>query len=157
MRKISILIQVISIACLGAFAGAMIMLNTAILSFWKKAAPEDFLDWYADYASGIMDATGPLVMSSLILPLVCFFLVIKNKQSRIYWIISFSLSVIIMIITMGYFVGVNTSFAEQSIELVQIKETLDTWGRNHLIRISLAFASALFAGIGLVKYLPKNK
>ncbi|SNZ01167.1 protein of unknown function [Flagellimonas pacifica] len=151
------MIQVISIACLGAFAGAMIMLNTAILSFWKKAAPEDFLDWYADYASGIMDATGPLVMSSLILPLVCFFLVIKNKQSRIYWIISFSLSVIIMIITMGYFVGVNTSFAEQSIELVQIKETLDTWGRNHLIRISLAFASALFAGIGLVKYLPKNK
>lgn len=153
MKKISILFQVASITCLGAFVGAMIMLYTAILSFWKKAAPEDFLDWYADYASGIMDATGPLVMSSLILPLVCFFLVIRNKQSRMYWMISFLLSVIIMLFTLSYFVAVNNSFANQSIELDLVKNTLNTWGTNHLIRIALAFASTISGGFGLVQYL----
>ncbi|MCL6295083.1 anthrone oxygenase family protein [Jejuia spongiicola] len=156
MKKIALIIQVVSIICLGTFTGAMIMLYTAILSFWKKAEPLDFLDWYVEYASGIMGATGPLVMSSLILPLVCFFLVIRIKQSRIYWAISFLLSVIIMAITLSYFVDVNTSFANQSIELNHVKETLDTWGANHLIRILLAFTSATFAGFGLVKYLSKN-
>lgn len=156
MKKISTLIQVVSIACLGAFAGAMIMLYTAILSVWKKVTPQDFLDSYSDYSSGIMDTTGPLVMCSLILPLVCFFLTLRNKQSRIYWAFSFLLSAVIMAITLSYFVEVNTSFAEASLGLSLVKTTLDTWGTNHLIRIALAFVSAISAGFGLVKYLSND-
>ncbi len=149
MKKISILIQIVSIACLGAFFGAMLMLYTAILSLWKQSSPSDFLDWYVDYASGIMDTTGPLVMSSLFLPLLCFILVLKNKQSRVYWAISFLLSVSVMAITMSYFVGVNSSFADRTIELSQISGTLDTWGKLHVVRISLAFMAAVFGGMGL--------
>lgn len=156
MNRIVISFQIVSIILLGAFAGAMIMLYTAILSFWKKSTPQDFLDWYDSYASGIMDATGPLVMASIGLPLICFVLVIRNKQSRVYWLGSFLLSVIIMIITLSYFVNVNTSFVDQSIELDKVKKTLKTWGSNHLIRISLAFLSAIFAGIGLSKYLTNS-
>ncbi len=157
MRKITIAIQIVSIVSMGAFAGAMIMLYTAILSFWKKASPEEFLGWYSNYASGIMDATGPLVMSSILLPLICMVLVWKIPKSRIYWLISLLLSVIIMVITLSYFVDVNTSFADQSIELNRVKETLETWGQFHIIRISIAFISSVFGGMGIVQYLSKNQ
>ncbi len=156
MKKITVLIQVVSIISIGAFTGAMIMLYTAILSFWKQASPEDFLNWYANYASGIMDSTGPLVMLSLILPLICIFLVRKIPQSRTYWLISFLLSIVIMVITLSYFVDVNTSFGNKSIELNHVKETLETWGKLHIVRISIAFVSAVFAGIGMVKYLSNS-
>ena len=157
MKPIAVLFQIVSIILLGAFTGAMIMLYTAILSFWKKTTPQDFLDWYDSYASGIMDATGPLVMASIGLPLICFVLVIKNRESRIYWLGSFLLSVIIMIITLSYFVDINTSFSDQTIKLGKIKETLKTWGDFHLIRILLAFISTLFATIGLVKHISSKR
>ncbi len=157
MKKIVLLIQVLCIISLGAFTGAMTMLYTAVLSFWKKAPPEDFLNWYSDYSSGITTTTGPLVVLSIILPLICIFLVVKIPKSRVYWIISFLFCAGIMVITMNYFVEVNSSFANKSIELSFIKETLNTWGKLHIIRILMAFVSSVFAGAGMITYLSKNE
>lgn len=156
-NKIVVLIQILTIICLASFTGAMIMLYTAILAFWKQSTSEEFLNWYVNYSSGITDSTGPFLMSSIIMPLICIFLIWKHPQSRKYWVISASLSGMIMIITLSYFVNVNTSFGNKSIAVNQIKETLIVWGNLHLLRISIALVSALSASIGLIKYLSKIK
>lgn len=153
MNRVVVSFQILTITIVGAFTGAMIMLYTAILAFWKLATHAEFLNWYTNYASGIMDATGPLLMSSIILPLISAFLVRNNPKSRKYWIISFFLCGIIMAITLSYFVDVNATFSDRSIEMTTVKNTLNTWGNLHLVRISLAFISTLVGGVGLVKYL----
>lgn len=157
MNKIIVFIQIFAITVIGTFTGAMIMLYTAILAFWKQATSTEFLNWYANYSTGIMDSTGPLLMSSIVLPLICAFLVWRNRQSRMYWLISFILTGMIMLITLNYFVDVNTSFGNKSIELNSIKETLNTWGNFHLVRIFLAFISTLIGAFGLVKYISSKR
>lgn len=156
MKRLILSIQILSIISIGAFAGAMTMLYTALVSFWKQVPAGDFLHWFSNYSSGIETSTGPLVMLSLILPLISIFLVRKIPKSRMYWLISFLLCIGIMAITMSFFVGANTSFANGSIELDQVKETLNTWGKLHIVRISLAFISSIFAGIGLVNYMSET-
>lgn len=153
MNRVVVSFQILTITIIGAFTGAMIMLYTAILAFWEQATYTEFLNWYANYASGIMDATGPLLMSSIILPLISTFLVRNNPKSRKYWTISFFLCGIIMIITLSYFVDVNATFSDRSIEITTVKDTLNTWGNLHLVRISLTFISTIVGSVGLVKYL----
>ncbi|WP_299105999.1 DUF1772 domain-containing protein [uncultured Tenacibaculum sp.] len=156
MKSLTTIIQILSIIVTGMFSGAMIMLYTAVLSFWKQTKPSGFLIWYSNYSSGIIDSTGPLLMLSICLPLLSFVLVRKFSRINIYWLLSFLLCVLIMIITLIYFVDVNTSFGEKSIEIGNIKSTLNTWGNLHLIRILLALFSSFLGGIGLVKYLSYN-
>ncbi|MDW3651027.1 MAG: anthrone oxygenase family protein [Bacteroidia bacterium] len=156
MKRLIFSIQLLGIISIAAFAGAMIMLYTSLVSFWEQIPAEDFFNWYSNYSSGIEATTGPLVMLSLFLPLLAILLVRKIPQSRIYWLISFLLCIGIMAITLSYFVEANTSFATRSIEAAHLNESIHRWGDLHLLRISMALISAVFAGIGLLKYLSNS-
>lgn len=153
MKKLRLAIQIISIICLASFAGGMVMLYTALVSFWKQIPPADFLDWFSNYSSGIEDATGPFVKLSMLLPLISIILVWKVPRSRLYWLLSYAFVIGIMVVTFAFFIEANSSFASKTIELSLVAEKVNTWGNLHLLRIGMGFISAILGGIGLVKYI----
>ncbi len=156
MKKISLIIQSLSIISVAAFAGAMLMLYTALLSFWKQIPPADFLNWFSIYSSGIETTTGALGILSLILPLISIFLVRKISTSRNYWLLAYALVIGIMIITFSFFLEANSSFVSKSIDINAVGKTLKMWGSLHSIRISMGFLSAIFALVGLTKYISNS-
>jgi len=155
MKGFALPIQFLGLIAIAVFAGVMLNIYTGHLSFWKKMPPNEFLNWFSDYSSGITKSTGPLGMLSMALPLISIIFVWNTHQSRVYWIISLLLTIGVIVITMLYFIKTNTSFGNKTIEINEIQDTLNTWGKFHLVRICLAFLSVIFAGIGILKYLEK--
>lgn len=153
MKKISLSIQILSIISIASFSGAMLMLYTGPVSFWKKIPPDDFLNWFSNHSSGIEITIGPLVILSMLLPLISVFSTWKIPKSRIYWLISFLFLLGIMAITLSFFLETNSAFAAKSIELDQVNEKLNTWDTLHSIRVVMGFLSAIFAGIGFIRYM----
>ncbi len=153
MKKIKFLIQILSVISIAGFAGSMLMLYTSLVSFWKQIPPDQFLDWFSNYSSGITTTTGLFVKLSMLLPLISIVMAWKVSASRNYWLISYAFIIGIMVVTFAFFIGANESFVSKTIELGDVKETLNTWGNLHALRIGLGFLSAFFAALGLAKYL----
>ncbi len=149
MKKLCLLVQVSSIISIAAFAGSMLMLNTSLVSFWKQIPPNEFLNWFSNYSTGIEMTTGPMLKLTMLLPLISIILVWKIPKSRYYWLTSYMLIIGIMVITVAFFIDANTSFVAKTVELENVKVIVTTWGTLHSIRTNLGFLSALFALIGL--------
>lgn len=152
MKNIVLTSQFSTLLIIAMFCGVMLCIYTSHLPFWKKAQPEDFLNWFSVYSGGISKATGPLGMLSLVLPLITLIITWSDSNSRGYWLLSFLLMLGVITITMIFFVKANTSFVSKTIPIEAIPGTLITWGRLHLVRIIITSLSAVSAGIGIVKY-----
>ncbi|MEM7372556.1 MAG: DUF1772 domain-containing protein [Bacteroidota bacterium] len=152
MKNIALASQFGSLLVIATFCGVMLCIYTSHLPFWKQVAPDDFLHWFSTYSGGISDATGPLGILSLILPVVTLAVTWSNSNSRIYWLLASLLMVGVIAITMIFFVKANTSFMNKTISVEAIPETLVTWGRLHFIRITMTSLAAILAVIGILKY-----
>jgi len=146
-------IQFLGLIIIAAFGGVIFNIYSGHLSFWKKLPPEDFLNWYSNYSSGIIKSTSPLDIISIAILIISVILVWNVPQSRIYWVISLFLIVGIIVITMLYYIKTNSSFSSRTIELSEIRDNFSTWGRIHIVCISMAFFASITAGIGIIKYI----
>ena len=152
MKNIILASPFSTLMIIATFCGVMICIYTSHLSYWKQAPPNEFLNWFSTYSGGISNATGPLGMLSLILPLITLILNWRNTNSKAYWLISFLLIAGVFFITMIFFVKANTSFINKTIAIEAIPNTLLTWGKLHLVRIFITFLAAVSAVIGIFKY-----
>ncbi len=153
MKKIKLLVQILSVISIAGFAGSMLMLYTSLVPFWKQLPSEDFLNWFSNYSSGITATTGLFVKLSMLIPLTSIFLTWKTHVSRNYWAISYAFILGIMVITFSFFIEANESFVSKTIELKDVKEAINTWANLHAIRIVFSFLSAFFAALGMIKYI----
>lgn len=153
MKKVRLVIQILSIISIASFAGAMLMLYTSLVSFWEQIPPDDFLNWFSSYSSGITVTTGLLVKLSILFPLISIFITWKIPLSRNYWLIAYVFIIGIMVITFSFFIETNTAFVSKTIELAHVKASIKMWGDLHFIRTIMGFASSFFAVLGLVTYL----
>ncbi|MBO6515072.1 MAG: DUF1772 domain-containing protein [Bacteroidia bacterium] len=153
MKIVKLVVQILSVISVASFAGAMLMLDTSLVAFWKQVSPDEFLDWFSAYSSGISRTTGIFVKLSMLLPLISLLVNMLNRQAMIYWSLSYICILAIMVITATFFVDANESFVSKTIELGKVPETITTWGRLHAIRTTLAFVSAFLASVGLYKYV----
>lgn len=153
MKTLRLTFQILGLISVASFAGAMLMLYTALVPFWKQVPPAEFIEWFSNFSSGIQLTTGLLGFASIIFPIASVFLVWKVHKSRLYWILSSVLVIGIMIITFAFFLDANSSFANKTIELNEVANTLNTWGNLHFIRIILGFGSALFAAFGFTNFI----
>lgn len=152
MKNIIVVSQFSALFSIACFCGVMLCIYTSHLSYWKQISPEGFLDWFSTYSGGISNATGPLGILSLILPLITLIVTWGNTNSRTYWMCSFLLMLAVIAITMFFFVKTNTSLVNKTIPLHAVPHTLITWGKVHLVRIVLTSISAVSAVIGIIKY-----
>ncbi len=152
MKCIIQICQFGTLLSIAIFCGVMLCIYTAHLPFWKQMPPEEFLNWFSKSSSGISNATGPLGILSLLLPLITLIMTWSNPNGPTYWLLSFLLVLGVIAMTMIFFVKANTSFMNKTIALEAIPETLVTWGKLHLIRIIMTFLAAISTVIGIIKY-----
>lgn len=148
MQKINNTIQLSIIALNGAFIGAMILIALVLVPFWQSLQPPLFLDWFTAHSNNIGRLMIPLGPGVLCLAMATFFLSQKNK---IWWGLTIIFTLFNILYFPIYFLSTNTSFAEQTIEIAQVSDTLSTWLSYHWHRIFFATAALVTTIVAILK------
>ena len=73
----------------------------------------------------------------------------REPVTRGLWLASVACIVIVLGITMTYFVPSNAAFADKAVALDQVSAKLDAWLMLHNIRIALALAASVLGIVAI--------
>ncbi|SHG70821.1 anthrone oxygenase family protein [Chryseobacterium sp. OV279] len=151
------LLKLISLAVQSLFTGGCLVILFVLVPFWQKSNPEDFLLWFSINSPNIAKIMLPLEVIPLILSVLTFYLVNKQKdETRKWWLLNLAANVIILLLFFIYFMPANSSMSSGTIMKNQVKSELMKWEMIHLMRTVLTGISTIFCIVGL-QYLPVKK
>lgn len=154
MNTINKLIQLLTIALNGAFIGAMILIATVLVPFWKSSEPQVFLDWFANYSANIGSLMIPLGPGVLVLAIISLFL---NKDNKLLWLLTIILTIANVLYFPIYYLPTNSSFAEQTIALESVGSELNNWITYHWQRTFFALGALITSVIAVMKSMSNIK
>ncbi len=138
-----LLFRILAVAGSAMFAGVMLAIGVILGGYWKGLPPADFLDWFAQHSELVMRAI-PLVVIPTVVGLIgaiCYDW--KVPVARGLWLAAGVCVIVVLGLTMAYFVPSNAAFASKAIALDQVSAKLDTWLLLHNVRIALALAASV--------------
>lgn len=144
-----LLFKVLAVAGSAMFAGVMLAIGVILGGYWKGLPPADFLDWFALH-SGLVLRAIPLVVVPTVAGLIgalCYDW--KAPAARGLWIAASACIVVVLGLTMVYFLPSNAAFASKAVALDQVSAKLDTWLLLHNVRIALAVAASVLGIVAL--------
>lgn len=141
-----------AVIALGLSAGALLMEGAVLVSYWRSLPAADFLSWYRDNASRLLNFFGPLEIVTAVLVLAAAGLYAARRR----WgggllAIAALLTVAILAAYPLYFRDVNASFAAATIAPDAVPAELARWAFWHWVRFAIAIA-ALAAGLAAVRH-----
>ena len=149
MNVVCDVLQLLSVASLGIFAGAMLTEGFVLVPFWRSLTPGNFLAWYAANDQRLLDFFSPLTSVTALFAVgaaVASFW--TGQRDRWASLVAAVLSVVIVSTFFLYFKQANTRFAEARISSRDVPAALARWAAWHRARTVLslvALASALFS------------
>lgn len=138
-----LLFKIMAVAGPALFAGVMLAIGVILGGYWKNLAPADFLDWFAQHSHLVTRAI-PLVVVPTVAGLIgslCYDW--REPSARGLWLVAAACIVVVLGLTIGYFVPSNAAFASKAVALDQVSAKIDTWLLLHNIRIVLALAASI--------------
>jgi hypothetical protein len=135
-------LQILSVALWGVYAGAQLTEACVLVSYWRSLRPAEFFAWYAANDRRLISFFGPLTTSTA---LVSFAFAVSatslGHASR-------GPAILAAVIALGvlggfavYFKGANARFAAGTISAEQLPGELRRWAFWHWVRTLSAFVA----------------
>jgi uncharacterized membrane protein len=149
MNGFTAAIQLLSAACLGVYAGAMLTEGFVLVTWWQSLPAADFLAWYAANDERLVSFFGPLTTWTGVTTLLSAGLSIATKHpARWLTLVALVLTLAAVASDFVYFEAANASFSSATIAPEAVPGELSRWGAWHHSRTLLsivAFACGLLA------------
>ena len=143
--------EMASVIGVSAFGAVMFAIASTLLSYWKSVPATEFASIFATQDASIMSMISVVVAPTMIALIATVIMNWKHAKVRYLWLASACAFVLILVVTVIYFVPNNTAFAAGEISASEVAAKLDQWGQVHSIRILLAAISAALGGYAIVK------
>ncbi len=149
--KLRLTSEMVSVIGISAFCAVMFAIASTLLRYWKSVPVTEFASIFAKQDADIMSMISVVVAPTMVAMLTALTMNWKHRTVRYLWLASTGAFVLILVVTVIYFVPANTAFAAGEIPVSEVAARLDQWGRVHWIRIALAAISASLGGYAIVK------
>lgn len=135
-------LQLLSIACLGLYAGTMLTEGFVLVPWWQSLPPEDFFAWYGANDQRLLDFFRPITIAAAVVTVAAAALSwITGHPGR--WAASAACAAMLAALAtfFAYFEAANTAFSAASVAPEDLAAELVRWGRWHDSRIVLSLAA----------------
>lgn len=137
---------------MAGFSGVMLTIGVTLGGYWKSLSPAEFLEWFANNNQFVSNAIPLIVLPTIIGLVGSVWMSWTVATVRLLWLTSGLLILIVLIMTVVYFVPTNTAFATSGIEAASVTAKLNQWIMIHYVRISLAMVGAVLGIIATVRH-----
>jgi hypothetical protein len=146
-----LIFYILAVCGAATFTGVMLSIGLTLGAYWKSLPPGEFLDWFSAN-NHLIARTIPLVVLPTLIGLAgSLWLHWTKPTGRYLWLTSLGCIMGILIITFGYHVPTNSSFAAKSIPIEQVPATLDLWLWLHWVRIALGLAASVVCVVAVAR------
>lgn len=139
--------NILAICGAAGFSGVMLSIGVTLGGYWRSLPAQSFLDWFTANNQFVSRAI-PLIVLPTIIGLIGSLWTSWNSPDFKLWVLSALCAVVVMILTLAYFVPANTAFANGGLEIGAVSERLNQWILLHYVRIALAMLAAIFGVLG---------
>lgn len=144
------MLQALSVAALGVFAGAMLTEGGVLVPYWQSLAPGDFFAWYAANDRRLLGFFGPLTAGAAFLSLAAATVAVWTRDAgRWPAAVAAVLMVVCVVMFPAYFQEANARFAVATIAPADLPAELARWAAWHRVRTGVAVAALAAAILGL--------
>ena len=143
--------EMVSVIGMSAFCAVMFAIASTLLNYWKSVPASDFAMIFALQDEDIMSMISTIVAPTIIALATTLVLNWKHTTVRVLWLSSTCVFVLILVVTVVYFVPSNSSFAAGEVPVSEVADRLVSWGKMHWVRIWLAVISVAIGAYAVVK------
>ena len=143
--------EMASVIGISAFGAVMFAISSTLLSYWKSVPATEFVNIFAKQDADIMSMISTVVAPTMVFMIATVIMNWEHRAVRYLWLASACAFILIIVVTVIYFVPNNTAFAADEVPVSDIAAKLNEWGNVHRIRIALAAISAALGGYAIVK------
>lgn len=140
--------EAVTVVASGMFSGVMLFIGISLGGFYQNLPAQQFLDWFATNNSFIQDTIPLVAMPTLLGTILCTALSWR-LPSRKWWLAALLSWLVVAVLTFGFFVPTNATFASGTMPINEAPETLALWLQIHWIRIVFGIAGTTFAYLAL--------
>jgi hypothetical protein len=143
-------ILMLSVLSFGLLAGAMLLIGSSIVGFWKSLTPSDFVSWFASHSSRLGVIMIPLGSITVLVSLAAVAVSwrLRSKQRR-WSVIAALCAVLVMVSYPVFFAEANASFIAASLSDSAVRALLDKWAVWHWGRTLLGLVGFVAATLAL--------
>ena len=149
MHVVAEVLQLLSAACLGLFAGAMLTEGLVLVPYWRSLAPHEFFAWYAANDRRLVGFFGPLTTATALLAVAAALASLwDGHPGRGPAVLAAALAVSVVATFFVYFRRANETFAAAAVRPDALPAELARWAAWHHARTGVsvvALAAALVA------------
>jgi hypothetical protein len=149
MTVLSNVLQYLSAATLGLWAGALLLEGGVLVPLWRSLPPEEFFTWHPASGPRLYRFFYPVtVAATLTTAGSAGASLIATAPGRWFVLLSGVLCIAIIVMYFLYFERTNAKFAKAAIKPNELSAELARWASWHWVRVGFclaAFASALLA------------
>lgn len=147
MRGTGLMLQFLSVAALGVFAGGMLTEGFVLVPYWRSLAAPEFFAWYAANDERLLGFFGPLTtVAAVAAMLAALVAMLTGAPGRWFALLAALLVLAAVAMFPLYFQGANASFSAASIAAADLPAELARWDAWHRVRIAIS-ALALVASL----------
>ncbi len=157
MNGVTGLLQLLSAACLGIWAGANLAEGFLLVPWWQSLAPADFFAWYAANDRRLLAFFSPLTVVTAVATLLsALALAWTAHPSRRLAAAACVLTLVAVAMFFLYFEAANASFSAASVPRDALAAELARWGNWHHARTVLSLIALACALVALRSPSPER-
>ena len=142
MQFLCDVLQLLSVASLGVFAGAMLTEGLVLVPYWRSLAAAEFFAWYAANDRRLLGFFGPLTAVTAVLALATALVALwTGDPGRWLALLAAVLAVVVVSTFFLYFQHANASFTAATLEADALAAELQRWATWHWVRSGLSLAA----------------
>ena len=145
---ISTIFNILAVCGAAGFAGVMLCIGLTLGGYWSSLPPADFLAWFA-VNNRFVAISVPVIVLPTLIGLIGSLAVGWHSPDRLWWGLSTICIVIVLVLTVAYFVPTNTAFSSGTMSVNAVSDKLNQWIMLHYFRIGFAFLAAVFGCIAI--------
>ncbi len=138
----------LAVTSVAAFAGVMICIGVTLGGYWQSLQPDEFLSWFKRNNSFVARSVPITVVPALVG--LAGSVVASWGDSEVWlWLASSLGVVVVLVMTVRYFVPANTAFASGKVDASDVPARLRQWLLVHIARITLAITAAIVGCVAM--------
>jgi len=150
MNSVCGLLQLLTVALVGVYAGAMLTEGFVLVPFWRSISPADFHLWYVANDARLLGFFGPLTSVAAITALVTAVTSLWiGHPGRLASVIACASILATLAMFFVYFQAANAQFSAASLAPADLTAELARWAGWHDARMVLSLVSLGFAVLAL--------
>lgn len=143
---------ILSIAFFSIFIGAQITEGVLLLPYWQSLSSVEFYAYYDKFGPFIGQFYTALTIPAALIPIVLSIYCKSIKSNALkHALVSAFFALLFVASFYIYFKGANESFYQASLNNMELKNELVTWGYWHWGRIAIECISLFFLILSVIK------